>query len=238
MRKMFLLFAFFSIGCTEAKAQDLPEHFMDENPPAPYCGDRSIRPEGVLLQVMPIPQECQQWCWAAAITMVANYYQRPVSECQLATIRISNSGFQCCNFSACMFAPCDQPAQENEMSAILIAVVGLYGDYAMRPLTERELQTELSNGRPVIVGYRGPFSGHVAVIMGFSPANPDIGLPFATYRVVDPWPAFGVLDLAYMQIRMGPSPDGGTPWNRSWYHMSPRRDHCNVLFDPSCGCEN
>lgn len=74
----------------------------------------------------------------------------------------------------------------------------IHGRIDYRALTEKEIQIEISNGRPVIVAYKGSFSGHVVLIMAFAPAangNPNL------YRVVDPY--FGVFDVPYNQVRYG-----------------------------------
>lgn len=197
----------------------------------PYCGNRDVQIDGVRLDVGFKKQECDDWCWAAVITMVADYYGRETSECSLATLRLDNL-FECCVPSVCGSMPCNEPATHEDMSRIL-KDSGLWSRFYPRPLTEDELKLELSNGRPVIIGFNGVDASHVTVVTGFRP--PEAGEGTIIYFALDP--SLGVVSFDYENLRGGPVSGQYMPWIMSWRYISPREDGCNEQFDPLCGCE-
>lgn len=200
--------------------------------PGGWCGDHlAIDPGGVQLPVTFMPQQCESWCWAASSTMIASYYGNGATECQLASVK---AGFQyaaCCNYAACSYPACDQGAYPREEDAILGQVLGIHGLAIDASLSESQAQTELSNGRPFIVWYSGSFSGHLVVVSGFAPYGGQY-----LYHVDDPY--YGVFDVPYGQLVYGYHGGGQNwLWNKTWYHLSPRTDGCNLDFDPGCRCE-
>lgn len=197
----------------------------------PYCGNRDVRPEGIRLDVRLKKQECDNWCWAAAISMVSDYYGRPKRECSIASLRLDNL-FQCCVDPICGTSPCNEPATREDFDKIL-AASGLHWSFYLRPLTEEELKLELSNGRPVIVGFNGIESSHVAVAVGFRP--PEGSEISSVYFLIDP--SVGHIDTDYEDLRNGPTSQEFMPWVMTWKNISTRTDGCNEQFDPLCGCE-
>lgn len=202
------------------------------NPAPTYCGDRPYS-HGVQLGIRPMGQQCQQWCWAASASMVSAYYGRSVTECQLASVLATayNNGFQvnCCAQGICAPGLCDMAAQTQDLSNILGVALDLHGEYLPQALTERALAVELTNGRPVVIGYRGSFFGHAVVITGYGFNQNDVAL----FRVVDPY--YGVFDVTYQQLAYGYL-NGSLAWAETWYRLSPWTDGCNRNFDPRCGC--
>lgn len=203
------------------------------NPGGGYCGDRlSPDPGGVMLPVTPLAQYCQQWCWAATITMVANYYGIAAGECQLASYKAGFSQPVCCNYAACGYQPCNQPAPQPQMEYILGQTLGIHGSALDSGISETAVRTELSNGRPIIVGYLNSFAGHVVVVSGYGPS----AYGKATYHVIDPYN--GIFDVTYDQLAYGYMAGGvGWRWGYTLMHLSPRGDGCNLDFDPDCSCE-
>lgn len=174
--------------------------------------DQPIKAEGTQLSVMFLPQQCQSWCWAAGIAMVANYVGSYVQECELARAK---TGFECCYYGC--YGYCNQTAQSNEIDGLL-AQANVAHDYQAGPLSEHQLQVELSSDRPVLAGFQGPFAGHVAVITGFTPGY------VTTYRIYDPW--YGIIDAPYSGLLSGPG--FGEPWIHSYFRIH--------KYDPG-GCE-
>jgi len=183
--------------------------------------DLPINPDGVFLGVPEYWQQCQSWCWAASIAMVADYYGHYVSECELAGYK-SGYGDQCCSYYACS-SPCNQTATPQEIKYMLNQI-GLYGTYVPRALSETELQIELSSGRPVYTMFQGSFSGHAVVITGFDGG----GYP-TYYHVVDPY--YGVQEIPYDSILWGPY---GEHWTYTITRLSAYADGCNPYFNPEC----
>jgi hypothetical protein len=192
--------------------------------PKATCGDRPSSEDGVSLDMKVVLQPCSQLCWAAVSTMIGRYFDRGVEQCELATVK---TGGNCCAAASCLLDVCNQPALGSEITDVLARRLDLHGRWIARQLAPEELENELSNGRPVVVGFRGPFSGHVAVVAGFTPGAPT------TYRVLDPWPEFGEMPaVTYQQLVAGPMME----WVETWFGLSPRFDGCNPDFDGWCGC--
>ncbi len=149
-----------------------------ETPPAP--------PESFTLQAQPTLQQTPVWCWAASAEMVFKYYGlpniNPVGNYQCGLIAAWFAGTPCAvDCSLCVVAI-------GAMSSMQQVING-YGPYVQsigyhsrvlssalvfRPLSKLELATEISSGRPVIVGINpgGGFalpnaSQHVAVVVGY-----------------------------------------------------------------------
>lgn len=197
----------------------------------PFCGNRDVRIEGVRLDVRLKQQECDNWCWAAVISMISEYYGRPKRECSIASLRLDNI-FQCCADPVCGTSPCNEPATRQDFDKIL-AASGLHSSFYLRPLTEEELRLELSNGRPVIVAFNGVESSHVAIVFGFRP--PEGAEASFIYFLIDP--SVGYVNTDYEDLRNGPTSQEFMPWVMTWKRISIRADGCNERFDPLCGCE-
>lgn len=212
---------------------DCPPNGPGPGPGGGYCGDHlPVDEGGVQLDVGPQPQQCQEWCWAATTTMVANYYGVAASQCGLASIK---AGFQypaCCDYAACSYQACDQPAPPNQIDAVLGQVLGIHGYENDGAITQQQLALEISNGRPVIVGYLNSFAGHVVLVTGFRPQSYGGFL----FHVVDPY--YGIFDVGYDQLRYGYMGAGASwSWAFTWMHLSPRADGCNLDWDPECSCQ-
>jgi hypothetical protein len=192
-------------------------------------------------------QWCDQWCWAAVITNVANYYGRsasgfgPVEECQLASYRLGDTSLSvCCQYAACAYQACNSPGSFQQMSVIM-QQLGLHPQLLGRPLTEAEIQVELTNGRPIIMAIQSQSSGHVAILSGYArQGGPTL------YRVDDPWPynMWGVPSeggagtryvMSYQQLLYG-STTGTSVWVASYTRLAPNANGCSPPVNPSCDC--
>jgi papain like cysteine protease AvrRpt2 len=191
------------------------------NPGPTSCGNLPISPTRIQLPLTPIAQQCAEWCWAASISMIANYYGATVQECTLATAATGNS-VDCCNYAACSISACDQGEGGNAVDTFF-PELGIHGSDYPCALPERELAAEIGAGRPVMIGFQGPFSGHAAVVSGYTPGNP------ATYTLNDPY--YGVFEMTYQELLAGGVQIGETPWAESWAQLSPKTAVC--VPDPS-----
>ncbi len=205
---------------SQTKFQPQPYKPPPSGDPGKSSCDQSVSSTPVELSIPYQPQECTNLCWAGSIAMIARYFGRPVQECQLASekIRLSTGyTYNCCNASVCYDPNCNVPAHVQEVATLFSTSLGIYGTMLSRPLSEVELQIELSNQRPVMVFYQGNQSGHYAVIVGFTPGSP------AYYHVNDPWPYFGSLQIPYQSIRLGPN---GENWFMTYTRLSLNSDPC------------
>jgi len=182
------------------------------------CGQCPV-PTGscqVSLPVTPTPQYCSEWCWTAALTMIDNYFGatyngQPPVECEFES---SLTGQPCCNYAACSYAACNQGAGSGQTIDYYLQLFGVHGNDVMAPLTEAQMQNELTNGRPFIVGFMGPTISHVVVVSGFDACN-----GVAIYHLIDPY--FGPQDISYQQFAYyGPNRDG--TWFETWYGLATR----------------
>ncbi len=186
------------------------------------CADLAPDPNGVALPVPEMPQYCNEWCWAAAIAMVAQYYGKPVSECALAGVK---TGYYqaCCDYYMACANPCNQTAQPSEITTILSKGLGLYG-YFSQTISEKQLKTELTNGRPVYIMFSNSFVGHAAVISGYV-----VNGTVAYYHIIDPWS--GPFDITYASLLNGPN---GLHWTYTISRISTNSQGCNPAYNPDC----
>ncbi|MBI2098807.1 hypothetical protein HYT45_00105 [Candidatus Uhrbacteria bacterium] len=235
MRSFHLALILFVAGfaCKEEPRRHKRRDFAEQK----YCGDRPISSSGCILSIPPLRQECSEHCWATVLEMLGTYYGREARVCELAGIVRNHDRKSCCSLAdICGNALCNKPLTPEAIDDVLSSEFGLESRFAYRILLESELQTELSNGRPVIVGYAGREKSHVALITSFYfEPDRDFGAK-AIYLVADPFNGFTQMD--YEQIIEGVGIDEPMPWEESWWRISPREDGCNERYDPLCGCES
>ena len=170
--KVFCLL-FLSIHCVDyAKAQELtyigiPDSQFDYNAAS---------------------QKSKQWCWAASIQMILNYYGVDINQEQVVarSYGIDENGNLPdwpASFNLITENLNGWEIDSNGRQHLLHAVMG-YG-----PPAPADLINELSNGKPVIVAYRsGPGSSHAVVITGLSYIDSPDGPLVRSITVRDPWP--------------------------------------------------
>ena len=235
--------------------QSCPYDCVNENPPVEdYC-DKPPSKKAVRLDLWLMQQWCTQWCWAAVITNAANYYGRtadglgPVDECQLPSRMYDDSHLSiCCSPDSCLDENCNRSATFAQMKDFL-SWLGIGSVFYDRPLTENEIQVEITNGRPIIMvikDYQDPSSFHVALITGYLPWRGKDGQTL--YRVDDPWPTnvYGVpapvgsngtrREMLYQQLVYNTSTDQGL-WHSTYARLSPREDGCSPPLNPMCACD-
>lgn len=113
-----------------------------------------------ILSVPFIAQQTPVWCWAAVSEMIFRYRGRGATQCQIL------SGWyrgDCCTFP--QFCQTTAPIQAIQQT--LYAFGGLNSATYPGPISFQNIQSEINSGRPVIVAYRGSFSGHVVIIYGY-----------------------------------------------------------------------
>lgn len=184
------------------------------------CGDNLSTGSGVgnelpasaMLPVQYFPQACNEWCWAAGVTMIATYYGLPSSECELASA-YSNFLYDCCMPDACSYAECNHGSGPAEAIDAAFQYVGVHGLSQHSALDEASAATELAQGRPLLVGFTGPFISHVAVISGYQTQG-----SIRVFHIMDPW--FGEADTSYQELLFG-GPDGNSSISDTWWNLHP-----------------
>ncbi len=137
-------------------------------------------------------QENSQWCWAASIQMVFGYYGVDITQSQIvsrtygtdyrgnlpdwpASFRTIHANLN--NWSI------DNNGQYYEVSA----------NMGMGTPSPAFLVEELSNGRPLILGYNTGQGGHAVVVTALSYYPTVYGPQVQTIIVRDPWPSYNNL---------------------------------------------
>ncbi len=118
--------------------------------------------EAVVLSVPYVGQQTEVWCWAAVSEMVLRYYGRPVAQCQILSSWYRGD---CCAFPSLCLTTASIPVIRETM----FQFGGVGSAYLPRAMTFAELSSEINAGRPLIIAYRGSFSGHVVVLYGYDP---------------------------------------------------------------------
>ena len=155
-----------------------------QHPQAKYVGIPSAK-----MNYFAAGQEQSQWCWAASIQMVLNYYGVDISQEQIVARtygidplgRLPNwtGSFEVITANLNNWSIDNRGRPYTVMASLRIGAP-----------TPAILIQELSQQNPIIVGYRsGPNSGHAVVVTGArfvpSPQGPII----LSLVVRDPWPS-------------------------------------------------
>ena len=154
----------------------------------------------VTLHIPPVFQERPSWCWAAVGEMVFKYYDIPAihrTDYQCGIVQSRNLCMGIPNCVDCDLSAIDETAVVNmlEQYPVLATQSGKAGEIALTVqsksgiLSEAEVQREIDEGRPIIVGLspRGfkvdGIRQHMALIVGYDNSSGDLML-----TVNDPFP--------------------------------------------------
>lgn len=136
-------------------------------------------------------QHSSQWCWAAAIQMVLNYYGVNISQEQIVarTYGVDLYG-SVPNWPGRLdVITTNLNSWSRDDVGRTYAVISTLNWGAPTPTV---LVQELSQGRPVIVSYRsGPNTAHAVVITGANFISSPLGPAIQSVVVRDPWPSQG-----------------------------------------------
>lgn len=111
---------------------------------------------------LPVPYVAQQtpvWCWAACSEMVLAYKGSPEPQCG-----ILSDWFQ---FPCCLQPAACATTAPLEIIQATLAAHGVRSTRVPSPLPLSSVKAEIDAGRPLILAYRGSFSGHVVVLFGY-----------------------------------------------------------------------
>lgn len=182
--KIFIKTLFIALFFVSISLQAQQPYFQSTPSQARYIGIRSQN-----INFFSASQRNSQWCWAASIQMVLNYYGVDISQEQIVARTYGSDPYG------------NLPNWSGSFQAITVNLNNWGVDNSGRQYrvmasvnegapTPAILLKELSQGRPIIVGYRsGANSGHAVVITAakFSPSKNG---PFIHSVVVrDPWPS-------------------------------------------------
>lgn len=129
-------------------------------------GRRSIPPAvtfGAVPPAVPMILQTQtQWCWAACAEMVLRYYgKQGVGQCDLANWLFGQSA--CCVKSSSSL--CNRPCQTQDVARVF-SNWGIRSSLVGSSIPFKSLDAEISNSRPVEVGYVWTGGGgHVVLVV-------------------------------------------------------------------------
>ncbi|MBN2730353.1 MAG: C39 family peptidase [Bacteroidales bacterium] len=153
-----------------------------------YAGIRSDVLNYYAAQYGDTYQKNSQWCWAASIKMVLNYYGVSISQEQIVSRTYGTD-----NFGSLPDWPGSMQAVHANLNNWGIDNFGqkysVSASFGMGAPTPAYLINELSNGHPVIIGYNTGNGGHAVVVTAVSYINTYNGPMIQTIVVRDPWPS-------------------------------------------------
>lgn len=159
------------------------------SPTSPPCGP---------LDVPSLSQEQTNWCWAACVSMVADYYSPPPPssrQCNLAHLLFMQD---CCSSPVA----CNRGIDASKVVRAF-SLVGLRATFVGAPVSLAILDAEIGAGRPAMVRYTWDGGGaHAAIVRGSCETF---------VWVNDPW--FGPGYVAYDSLS---DAQGMGRWTRTW----------------------
>ena len=142
----------------------------------------------VYSQVLYFPeviQEQTEWCWAAVSKSILNYYNFPISQCEIAEYARQTSDWHNYGVTNC----CQNPSlgcnywnynwgQRGSIKDILVHFGNIQNNGSNSFFTKSAISREISAGRPFVIRWERPSGGHFIVGHG-------IDDDFIYY--MDPW---------------------------------------------------
>lgn len=159
------------------------------NPQQNYQQPQYVGVQSAQMNFFAAAQNNSQWCWAAAIQMVLNYYDVNITQEQIVARTYGSDPYgNLPNWAGSFQAITANLNNWNvDNSGNSYSVKAIVNSGAPTPAV---LLQELSAGRPVIVGYSsGQNSGHAVVITAASFTQSYNGPIIQSVVVRDPWPS-------------------------------------------------
>jgi len=146
-------------------------------------------------------QQQDNWCWAAAATSIAHYYDASSSLTQCAVANAQLGRADCCGSGA--GGPCNVPSGLPGP----IQIAGHFDHSTVGVATVADTRTEIDHGRPlgIRIGWSGG-GGHFIVITGYHLSGGQF------LHVDDPW--YGPSDVSYSTLEFAYQGSG------SWTHCA------------------
>lgn len=147
-----------------------------------------------ILNITPITQQQQQWCWAASSQMILSYYGTSTAQCTMANYCFGQ--YSCCNNIVWPDGTgyyCNQPNwifdRGSDMAEVLSHYGGISGTGYYSALGWSTLVSEIDGGHPFVIGFSWTGGGgHALVGRGYSGS-------YGYYN--DPWPGEGYMYASY-----------------------------------------
>jgi len=158
-----------------------------ENASVQYVGIASNQ-----LNYIASSQENSQWCWAASIQMVFRYYGLNITQSQIVSRTYGTD-----NWGNLPNWPASLQTIHNNLNNWSVDNNGQYyevsAEMGQGSPSPTFLVEELTNGRPVILGYNTGQGGHAVVVTALSYYPTAYGPQVQSIIVRDPWPSYSNL---------------------------------------------
>jgi len=143
-----------------------------------------------------VSQKETQWCWAACITMVLNYYDIPCTQEEV----VMRTYGTLVNYPARDLYQIAQYLNGWGVDRQGRQVIVQAEAYSSAPFDA--ILSVLSDGRPFIIGVGNGYSGHVVVCYGVDWVNNYWGPEVTKFYVYDPWPDNGYSEWDTRELNM------------------------------------
>lgn len=174
---------------SENSQQQYQQNYPSNNVNSDETGLRYVGIPSEQLNYIASSQQNSQWCWAASIQMVFGYYGVNITQSQIVSRTYGTdywgnlpdwpASFQTIHANLNNWS-IDNNGQYYEVSA----------EMGMGTPTPAFLVEELTNGRPLILGYNTGQGGHAVVVTALSYYPTVYGPQVQTIIVRDPWPSY------------------------------------------------
>ncbi|WP_461044012.1 C39 family peptidase [Spirosoma harenae] len=134
-------------------------------------------------------QTNSNWCWAASLQMIFNYYGIDITQAQIVRRSYGSDPYgNLPNWTGSMQLI---TANLNNWSFTNSGIqYSVQASLNLGPPNPTYMIQELSAGRPILIGYKsGPNSGHAVVITACSYIQTNLGPYIQSIVVRDPWPS-------------------------------------------------
>lgn len=146
-----------------------------------------------------------QWCWAASIAMIFNYYGHPVSQARIVSDVYGAPVNMPAQAGIVMANELNRTWQDDAGKGFHSQVTGAYdAQYGVYGLTNQQIVNELDGDHPLVIGART----HAVVVTEIQYFATPWGPNVVSVGVFDPWPGVGARTLA--QDEMTPAHLGGS----------------------------
>ncbi|MBB5337832.1 C39 family peptidase [Tunturiibacter gelidoferens] len=160
-------------------------------------------------------QQQNEWCWAASIQMILNYYGIPATQQEIVTRTYG--------------IPVDQPGSDAAINSALNGwgrtVAGeirtIHSATGNGLPTPAILLRELAEQHPILVAFAtGPNSGHAVVITAASYINGPSGPQVTSLVLRDPWPSPNTISTEGRIEIAGPNLTAFAPTVRAYWFVT------------------
>ena len=139
------------------------------------------------------PQQMPEWCWAACISMIFDFYGHPVSQARIVSEVYGAVVNMPAVYGIIIAKQLNRTWTDDNGKRFRSVLTGAYDPQAgVNNLNNAILVSELDGGHPVLIGA----AGHATVLTLMQYFQTPMGPNVRLCGVFDPWPGRGARNLA------------------------------------------